>query len=169
MVCVRRPLLLADCLKILLGSASRGRNHGLSSQDFSRAHEKDTLSGDFRVGLRSNAGRRHIQIAISKNSHAAKIECGGGGSRRSSRPRKRGVEDRYNQDRGDDQRGEGHHSSSPFASDHPSGCRRAHPAQRRRNDEPARARFGDPCRPILAAWPRSIPSRTAASDRSHPF
>jgi hypothetical protein len=38
------------------------------------------------------------------------------GSRRSPCPRKHGVEDRRNQDHGDDKRGEGHHSSSPSAS-----------------------------------------------------
>jgi hypothetical protein len=41
------------------------------------------------------------------------------GARHSSRPRKHGVEDRCNQDRGDDKRGEGHHSSSPSASNLP--------------------------------------------------
>src|ERR1700730_10337110 len=51
--------------------------------------------------------------------HAPKIECGGEGARHSSRPRKHGVEGRCNQDRGDDKRGEGHHSSSPSASNLP--------------------------------------------------
>jgi hypothetical protein len=55
-------------------------------------------------------------LEVRRLPHAPKIECGGEGARHSSRPRKHGVEDRHNQDRGDDKRGEGHHSSSPSAS-----------------------------------------------------
>ena len=58
-------------------------------------------------------------LDVRRLPHASKIECGGEGARHSSRPRKHGVEDRHNQDRGDDKRGEGHHSSSPYASNLP--------------------------------------------------
>jgi hypothetical protein len=58
-------------------------------------------------------------LEVRRLPHASKIECGGEGARHSSRPRKHGVEDRHNQDRGDDKRGEGHHSSSPSASNLP--------------------------------------------------
>jgi hypothetical protein len=74
--------------------------------------KKTTLSGDFESGY----GR--MPVAVTSESPfrrtSPKIECGGGEGR-SSRPRKHGVEDRYNQDRGDYKRGEGHHRSSPFA------------------------------------------------------
>jgi hypothetical protein len=53
---------------------------------------------------------------VRRLPHASIIECGGEVARHSSRPRKHGVEDGHNQDRGDDKRGEGHHSSSPSAS-----------------------------------------------------
>src|ERR1700733_12261341 len=55
-------------------------------------------------------------LDVRRLPHASKIECGGEGACHSSRPRKHGVEGRCNQDRGDDKRGEGHHSSSPSAS-----------------------------------------------------
>jgi hypothetical protein len=85
-----------------------------ASRISSGAHEKDDAVRRFRVGLSSKADSRHIRIAISKNSCVKNRVRRRRGSRRSSRPRKRGVEDGCNQDRGDDKRGEGHHSSSPI-------------------------------------------------------
>ena len=67
--------------------------------------------------------RRRAERAMVPRGQApaarVKNECGGEGAHHSSRPRKHGVEDRHNQDRGDDKRGEGHHSSSPYASNLP--------------------------------------------------
>jgi len=67
--------------------------------------------------LEGSTGRWFLEVR--RLPHASKIECGGEGARHSSRPRKHGVEDRCNQDRGDDKRGEGHHGSSPSASNLP--------------------------------------------------
>jgi hypothetical protein len=58
-------------------------------------------------------------LKVRRPAGRFKIEWGREGTRHSSRPRKYGVEGRCNQDRGDDKRGEGHHSSSPSASNLP--------------------------------------------------
>ena len=75
-----------------------------------------SIDHDDFLDPRRRADRAMVPRGQAPRCTRKKIECGGKVARHSSRPRKHGVEDRCNQDRGDDKRGEGHHSSSPSAS-----------------------------------------------------
>src|ERR1700734_1497269 len=77
-----------------------------------------SIDHDEVLDPRRRADRRWF-LEVRRPAARVKNRARRRGARHSSRPRKHGVEDRYNQDRNDDKRGEGHHSSSPSASNLP--------------------------------------------------